>query len=79
MVMTVVYPRRKLQTVMISARVIEWPTRKVLEARWVFKASSALFNAEIVASSPFTKQSGMRKKKQVSYPECIQIIFKERV
>ena len=57
MVITVAYPRLKLQTVMISARVIEWPTRKVLEARWVFRASSALFNAEIAASSPFTQKT----------------------
>ena len=45
----------------MSARVTECPTRKVFEARCVFKAPNALFNAAIAASSNYTQKTMIRK------------------
>lgn len=50
-------PKNKLHVMTMSARVTECPTKYVLEARYEFKAPSALFNAAIVASSAFTRNN----------------------
>ena len=45
--------KAKVHVIIISAKVTLCPTRYVLEARWVFKAPSALFDPAIAASSTF--------------------------
>jgi hypothetical protein len=56
-------PMYRLHVRTISAKVTLWPTRYVLEDKWVLRASSDLLKKLIAASSIYTKITKHKKKR----------------